>query len=264
MMSYPEQLETQEWSSKRLSILERDNYTCQFCHRKQTWCVSLGDKFFHIGEDTSYRLTKKNIQMNTISLQASSNRTYPIQMLENVDTSIALCKVYEDYIIGVTDRGVVFYAIENNMKVFKENMGKKVYKVVRAKIPNFRYVFIYYLMDSDLQEIDFPVFYCTEDMVKLNVHHKYYIFGKNAWEYGDDLLITLCDRCHYQIHKCSNVEIYTYKNGLQVAMKYTPCKRCGGVGYFPEYKKVENGICFRCRGNRYEELIPETSFNQSK
>lgn len=38
-------------------------------------------------------------------------------------------------------------------------------------------------------------------------------------------------------------------------MNFTPCKRCAGYGYFPEYKHVENGICFRCGGNRYEELI---------
>ena len=27
------------------------------------------------------------------------------------------------------------------------------------------------------------------------------------------------------------------------------CTRCGGTGYFPQYKRVENGVCFRCWGS---------------
>jgi hypothetical protein len=34
----------------------------------------------------------------------------------------------------------------------------------------------------------------TENM--LTVHHKYYIYKKDPWDYPDDLLITLCDDCH--------------------------------------------------------------------
>ena len=26
------------------------------------------------------------------------------------------------------------------------------------------------------------------------------------------------------------------------------CDRCNGVGRIPEYKHIENGICFKCRG----------------
>lgn len=42
-------------------------------------------------------------------------------------------------------------------------------------------------------------------------------------------------------------------------MNYTPCHRCQGVGYISIYKHVQNGICFRCRGQRYEELIKNES-----
>jgi len=27
-----------------------------------------------------------------------------------------------------------------------------------------------------------------------------------------------------------------------------PCPRCGGTGYLPHFKHVQNGICFLCRG----------------
>lgn len=34
----------------------------------------------------------------------------------------------------------------------------------------------------------------------LNVHHKYYLSGKMAWEYPSDALITLCETCHQATH----------------------------------------------------------------
>ena len=35
----------------------------------------------------------------------------------------------------------------------------------------------------------------------LNVHHKYYESGKLAWEYPDDVLVTLCRDCHENEHE---------------------------------------------------------------
>jgi 5-methylcytosine-specific restriction endonuclease McrA len=37
---------------------------------------------------------------------------------------------------------------------------------------------------------------CQSDDKTLNVHHKYYIYGKKPWEYADGILITLCEDCH--------------------------------------------------------------------
>jgi len=34
----------------------------------------------------------------------------------------------------------------------------------------------------------------------LKVHHIYYEPKKMAWEYDDESLITLCDKCHEEIH----------------------------------------------------------------
>lgn len=36
--------------------------------------------------------------------------------------------------------------------------------------------------------------------IELHVHHKKYIDGLMAWEYPDELLITLCEDCHQKIH----------------------------------------------------------------
>ena len=32
------------------------------------------------------------------------------------------------------------------------------------------------------------------------------------------------------------------------------CPRCGGKGFIPEYKHIDNGICFRCRNMSAEDV----------
>ena len=89
----------------------------------------------------------------------------------------------------------------------------------------------------------------------LAVHHRYYKYGVLAWEYNNDTLITLCVNCHSLIHQTISPLCY-YNNGERlVLMNFTPCHRCSGSGWFREYKHVHGGICFRCNGQRYEELI---------
>jgi 5-methylcytosine-specific restriction endonuclease McrA len=37
---------------------------------------------------------------------------------------------------------------------------------------------------------------CGDTENELNVHHSYYEYGKELWEYEDDTLFTLCKPCH--------------------------------------------------------------------
>ena len=87
------------------------------------------------------------------------------------------------------------------------------------------------------------------------VHHRYYQFGVLAWEYNNDVLITLCAKCHSLIHQTISLLCYYNNGGRLLLMNFTPCHRCNGAGWFSEYKHVQDGICFRCEGQRYEELI---------
>lgn len=89
----------------------------------------------------------------------------------------------------------------------------------------------------------------------LQVHHKHYIYGLDPWEYKDSELITLCEHCHGELHAKHSVPVYRLEGGNLVEVHLTPCSRCGGAGWFPEYKHVEGGICFRCHGAKYDELI---------
>lgn len=89
----------------------------------------------------------------------------------------------------------------------------------------------------------------------MNVHHRYYIHGHHAWEYDDSALVSLCSNCHKTEHQNPDVKIYGEIDGKLVDEHLTPCSRCGGAGYFPEFKHIEEGLCFRCHGRRYEEFI---------
>lgn len=251
-ISYPEQLETQEWLSKRTQILLRDNNTCQFCGRQASESIRSDNfdegRIHNIGIDTnSGTITKELLEMDSIK----SSKEFA-EELGATGSEIGCQK--NNYILVLTNRMIFVYILNTTISNYHQEKGK--FKAVRARIHAKHPVYIFFKEEKELDSLNLPVYYCQEDIVKLNVHHKYYLVGKNAWEYETDALVTLCDRCHSQIHKNSDVEAYLYRDGIKIAMNYTPCTRCNGVGYFPEYKKIENGICFRCRGYRYEELIP--------
>lgn len=60
-----------------------------------------------------------------------------------------------------------------------------------------------YLIDLDInlgygKKIVMPI---------LNVHHKLYIIDHEIWEYANDDLITLCQKCHQLLHSSEEIEI---------------------------------------------------------
>lgn len=88
----------------------------------------------------------------------------------------------------------------------------------------------------------------------LQVHHKYYIKGRLPWEYKADALQTLCANCHQKLHDTERIKVYRTIDGRIVELDCQPCSRCNGAGYFPQYKKVNNGRCFKCEGARYSDI----------
>ncbi len=88
----------------------------------------------------------------------------------------------------------------------------------------------------------------------LHVHHKYYVLSKLPWEYQDDALITLCNWCHWKEHHNNAIPVFKNEYDKQ-KIHYTPCERCSGAGFFPQFKHVQDGICFNCGGERFNELI---------
>jgi hypothetical protein len=47
-----------------------------------------------------------------------------------------------------------------------------------------------------LNRDEFTCSYCGDDQNELHVHHHYYVFGKELWDYEDEALSTLCSECH--------------------------------------------------------------------
>lgn len=80
----------------------------------------------------------------------------------------------------------------------------------------------------------------------LNIHHKYYIVGKKAWEYNDEALISLCVDCHQEEHL--NCEIGVYSENGDFLSKTTVCSKCYGSGHLKEYNYYCDGVCFECQG----------------
>lgn len=44
-------------------------------------------------------------------------------------------------------------------------------------------------------------------MPRLNVHHRIYYKNRHLWDYPDDCLITLCEKCHHYVHSLKELSI---------------------------------------------------------
>lgn len=88
----------------------------------------------------------------------------------------------------------------------------------------------------------------------LQVHHEHYIINRLPWEYPAELLTTLCRSCHGTLHRRDNIFVYEEIEGKLIRRNMILCPRCSGNGYFPQWRHVEDGICFRCRGTRVEKV----------
>ena len=70
-----------------------------------------------------------------------------------------------------------------------------------------------------LQRDDFQCQCCGDTESEVHVHHTYYVFGKEVWEYDNETLITLCSSCHYQ-HTISQKRIKEIMRNIQYEQLY--------------------------------------------
>lgn len=87
-----------------------------------------------------------------------------------------------------------------------------------------------------------------------HVHHKYYVLNNLPWEYPDEALMLVCHSCHSDVHQTEKIKVFT-DSSLQNEIKFTPCQRCNGTGYLPEFDYFQNGVCFTCNGNLFEQTL---------
>ena len=111
---------------------------------------------------------------------------------------------------------------------------------------------------------------CSKMSERLHVHHKWYVKDEFPWEIEADGLVALCHHCHKELHL--NEEISVLGRNTDGSMYRTLnyniyCSRCSGAGWFPQYKHVEDGICFKCRGDSISSTIFSAAilnYNKSK
>lgn len=207
-MNYKEQLETNEWQAKREEIFDRDKFRCRNCNEKRTIFLGLSKKF-GIKNYQEMKELGYNIEVKEKNIKISKN-----QFSDKVE------------FVGSDSDNIVLGNLKFAQK-WTESKNPFVFDTFK---------FICFYEDRSIDD-EFP---------DLNVHHKYYIRGCKAWEYDNEALITLCHKCHRDVHETE--DIYVYSKVGEILYKTEICERCGGSGYLPEYSYYKNGICFGCQG----------------
>jgi hypothetical protein len=215
-MTYQDQLKAPEWKAKRLTILERDNYRCTCCNCERTKFLGL----------------LRNFGIKTLDeLKLDGYAVFGVH--ENKGVLMAK----NNFLITAT------YIGDQSNEIILENLNFAMqWKEAGPKFPNSKgFGEIICFSEIISKEQKFP---------DLNIHHKYYIIGKNAWEYQDDALLTLCSKCHQLEHENNKILVYAQSGDIMYIAEN--CNKCGGSGYLPEFDYFQSGICFSCNGHGVE------------
>lgn len=241
---YSELLQTTEWREKREVIIKRDRMNCQNCFNKSYQKFDLGLIFgtdvphgtfnskFH--EDGYFIARVWDFKNGNIETGFVHEKNFSIEK-----SSIAYYKKNGNYA-----QIIALKLIENSLIKLNSNVEIALLGGIKGKVKEETFDMVYAPIQKDDK---WRIIY------GLHVHHKYYQEGQLPWGYPDNALVTLCWECHEKLHHESTVPFLDFQ-GIEIG-KYTNCYRCHGAGIFPEYYHVESGICFRCGGARFEELI---------
>jgi 5-methylcytosine-specific restriction endonuclease McrA len=222
-MTYKEQLLQPEWRAKREEILARDNCQCKGCGKQRSEFRSLV-KFSDISDKD------ESVFRNVNELKAEG---YQFMLKSNQDNS-ALILLRGNWLEGATYIGDKFRDF-----VLDELLFCKKFKYANSK--ERPELFFFYKDTID-----------NQGRVDLNIHHKYYISGRKAWEYDNDALVLLCSDCHKKTHQEEVIYVYapvkheSVKSEIDYAASI--CNRCGGAGILPEFYYNQKGVCFGCGG----------------
>lgn len=234
MTDYEKLLNTPEWKAKRKMIVARDKSTCTSCANKKLFDKALLGHVSHsrVSSEwiTVYIVTSLEGNDHIIFIPAKDNQPIRSGTLVLVLPTNGKEEVNRAYLVARKPISDQDYKID----FLREYSSKEV-------------------EEHELQSYKQRLHNEWKHIKGLEVHHKYYQLGLMPWEYDDDALTTLCWYCHEALHKNGKVPVLDeYGNNIG---EYTNCYRCHGAGGFPEFSHVQSGICFRCNGAKYEELI---------
>ncbi len=289
-MTYSELLLQKEWWLKCNEILNRDRYTCQDCgalgfhnennYMKLSSVKELNELFgtckikdLSIAEFVKKRpiTSLKEATINLKELTTDKDTTIyginiPIDPRRNVFNKAKLicdkkhiAPIAAKYYMG--RKVTILPNTNNNEWLFYLETDEVLSDTIYVNIENFLGTYIddgnvgkvpiyRTIINITLNNILISISINTDLIRGLNIHHKYYVQGREPWEYPNEALITLCEDCHHKRHQDKQVPLYTESRHLITNL--IPCSRCGGRGYLPQYHHVENGICFNCWGEGIE------------
>lgn len=210
-MTYQEQLKSEEWKQKRLEIISRDGNKCRSCGRERSKYMGVSLEKIKTYEDLCHEGLSASKHSNNIKQVFITKKNMIIAIANYVDSH----EIFE----------------LEELK-FATRWRKPLHQFDRG---HFEWIcFKSNIMPYDIQ-------------MDLNVHHKYYIEGKMAWDYDPKALVTLCQECHQKEHELNPIFVYDQNGKILYTMEN--CKRCNGSGYIPEYYYFQNGVCFECFGH---------------
>ena len=200
----------------------------------------------------------KQLLANAESIEQFANTTY-VELLQTIEWRALRTKLLErdSYICATCSQQETYNYYDRNSgskKFYEVKFNDKPRKHLNHSIINGKIEYYYIFDDRDVILTE------TQQPRTLHIHHRYYIANRLPWQYDWQCFKTLCVNCHCNLHKETvvpflEITVDENKNWHYNKTYKTPCHRCNGAGHFPEYSHVENGICFRCRGERYEHLI---------
>ncbi|UHG93330.1 hypothetical protein [Spirosoma oryzicola] len=234
---YQSELRSLEWKHKREDILTRDGQVCQSCFNKKYLLDNFEINSF---QSSLVQVPQGNSMVSSIQISSVQKRLYYCDK--------ALKKVPKGRKKG-EKRGYAAFTISNQDSIILQALF--TVKPIIDSLSNNEYG----LTSEDIRAIaqTNPQRINWHYAKNLNIHHHYYLIGAKAWEYPNEALITYCSDCHLETHGKLKIPVFD-KDGNKLEMELTTCSRCGGTGYMPEFNHVQAGICFKCRGARYEEF----------
>lgn len=88
---------------------------------------------------------------------------------------------------------------------------------------------------------------CSCETKELHVHHRFYIKGRNVWEYDNDVFQVLCCDCHEKEHKkkeiaAKNLALSKYQNLINIIESSDEKYALDNIEYFVETLVNSNNI----------------------
>ncbi|MDN3581692.1 hypothetical protein [Mucilaginibacter flavus] len=236
-MTYADLLNDENWKLKRKEIIQRDGSKCQCCQNLNLLVdTNIGILNYSRKNDNGvffefYASDKlKGIIHQTIFLKKGSYLfpfKIPNQYIGYVDTN----SIDKNWGKVIAIRNRTELKEELPFTIFESGFIEKALTLNKKKSNDYEW----------------------RHVPALHVHHTYYQVDLTPWQYPNHSLMTLCWVCHERLHKNALIP-FRDKNGEEIA-KLTPCLKCHGAGYFPQWRHIEQGICFQCGGAKYQELI---------